>query len=233
MKKEGWNVDYYRIPISPARPIEDNYLDAYVRVIRNLDPLRSALVFTCGMGAVRTTFAMVAATIVRRKQLISRGVPDPYAPKHTNGTNPARPNSSGAGTPAGHQSSARILQSLEQALSQQEYSKSLLRLTYLLQQCLPSKTTQSAIELLMAQPTLLENLRKAHSGSYDVILSLLSCLDHGIQAKRLVDRVIDATDQVAHLREDILVNRLKYALTSMEEDRGNKFIGKARKALEK
>ena len=31
------------------------------------------------MGAVRTTFAMVAACIVRRKQLIDRGLDDPYA----------------------------------------------------------------------------------------------------------------------------------------------------------
>jgi hypothetical protein len=45
----------------------------------------------------------------------------------------------------------------------------------------------------MAQPTLLENLRKAHMGSYGVILSLLGCLDHGLHAKRLVDRVIDAS----------------------------------------
>jgi hypothetical protein len=44
----------------------------------------------------------------------------------------------------------------------------------------------------MAQPTLLESLRKAHQGNYGVILSLLGCLDHGLQAKKLVDRVIDA-----------------------------------------
>lgn len=83
------------IPISPDRPIEvspstpnwdllfnttqDNYLDAYLRVIKNTDPVRSALVFSCGMGAVRTTFAMVAAVIVRRKMLLARGLEDPYA----------------------------------------------------------------------------------------------------------------------------------------------------------
>lgn len=33
------------------------------------------------MGAVRTTFAMVAASLVRRKQLIALGMPDPYAIK--------------------------------------------------------------------------------------------------------------------------------------------------------
>jgi len=61
--------------------LQDNYLDAYVRVIRATDPLRTALVFSCGMGAVRTTFAMVAACLVRRKQLVAQGIPDPYATK--------------------------------------------------------------------------------------------------------------------------------------------------------
>lgn len=33
------------------------------------------------MGAVRTTFAMVAALIVRRRMLLVRGLDDPYAAK--------------------------------------------------------------------------------------------------------------------------------------------------------
>lgn len=33
------------------------------------------------MGAVRTTFAMVAALIVRRRMLLARGLDDPYAVK--------------------------------------------------------------------------------------------------------------------------------------------------------
>lgn len=45
----------------------------------------------------------------------------------------------------------------------------------------------------MSHPVLLENLRKAHLGNYGVILSLLGCLGHGLRAKRLVDRVIDAS----------------------------------------
>lgn len=60
---------------------QDNYLDGYLRVIKGADPLNTALVFNCGMGAVRTTFAMVAACIIRRKQLITLGLEDPYAPK--------------------------------------------------------------------------------------------------------------------------------------------------------
>lgn len=74
MKAQGWNVDYHRIPISPDRPIEDNYLDAYLRFIKPTSPLKTSLVFSCGMGAIRTTFAMIGALIVRRKQLELLGV---------------------------------------------------------------------------------------------------------------------------------------------------------------
>lgn len=53
-------------------------MDAYTRIIKRTDPLQTALVFNCGMGAVRTTFAMVAACLVRRKQLIDQGIEDPF-----------------------------------------------------------------------------------------------------------------------------------------------------------
>jgi hypothetical protein len=33
------------------------------------------------MGVVRTTFAMVAASLVRRKQVLARGMEDPYPEK--------------------------------------------------------------------------------------------------------------------------------------------------------
>jgi hypothetical protein len=63
---------------------KDDYVDAYLRVIKNADPLRTSLVFSCGMGAVRTTFAMAAACVVRRRQLVLRGHPDPYLTKLLN-----------------------------------------------------------------------------------------------------------------------------------------------------
>lgn len=57
---------------------------------------------------------------------------------------------------------------------------------------LQTKNSQAAIELLLTSPTLLDNLRKAYLGNYSVILSLLGCLDHGLDAKKLVDRLIDS-----------------------------------------
>ncbi|KAH7913592.1 inositol hexakisphosphate-domain-containing protein [Hygrophoropsis aurantiaca] len=238
MQRDDWNVEYHRIPISPDRPIEDNYLDAYLRVIKNADPVRTALVFSCGMGAVRTTFAMIAALIVRRKIMISRGLDDPYAPRPslvaTNGfSSQKHASGSGFSTPTNQPATDfKLAQAIENASAQQDANKSLLRLTFILQQHLQS---QSAIAILMAHPALLENLRKAHQGNYGIVLSLLGCLDHGLQAKKLVDRVIDACDHVTNLREDILVHRVKYSLSAMEADEGKRenFLKRAGRSLEK
>ncbi|KAL1753037.1 inositol hexakisphosphate-domain-containing protein [Schizophyllum commune] len=244
MKNQGWNVD-------------DNYLDAYLRVITQTDPTKTSLVFSCGMGAVRTTFAMVAACLVRRKQVMEKGFDDPFGIKPPAGRpasstpvgasiarsgTPIQPTAmtrggatpDGRSTPVGSQTTeSRILAALERASAQQDTNRAILRLTYLLQNCLPNQNSQSAIELLMTQPTLLEDLRRAHMGNYGVILSLLGCLDFGLQAKKLVDRVIDATDHVTNLREDILIHRLRYSMTSMDEAKGEIYLSKARRALEK
>ncbi|KAF9524699.1 hypothetical protein CPB83DRAFT_946317 [Crepidotus variabilis] len=120
------------------------------------------------MGAVRTTFAMVDAKLVRRKQIIEKVGPDPY------------------GLPLGSES--RILQSLEQANAQQELSTSLLsnaNKSWFFLLSLQDKKGQSVIQLLMSQPTLLEN--------------------HGLlHAKRLVDRVIDSTSVDRPQEENLL-----------------------------
>lgn len=73
---QGYAVKYVRIPISPEQAPEDHYLDEYVQHIKNAS-LQDALVFNCGMGGGRTTFAMVLAMILRREQLLQSGNPDP------------------------------------------------------------------------------------------------------------------------------------------------------------
>jgi hypothetical protein len=102
----------------------------------------------------------------------------------------------------------------------------------------------------MARPVLLEDLRKAHTGNYGVILSLLGCLDDGLRVKRLVDRIIDncvlcfqscvdfericfAGDHVSNLREEILTFRLKYSLATMEGEEMEYLLSRAGKAMEK
>lgn len=101
----------------------------------------------------------------------------------------------------------------------------------------------------MSQPSLLESLRKAYMGNYGVILSLLGCLDHGFQAKRLADRVIDASrsllyfysllhfffpdNHVVNIREDVLTYRLKYSLATIDDPQNEDYLSKAGKSLEK
>ncbi|CAD6973573.1 unnamed protein product, partial [Tilletia controversa] len=80
----GWRVSYHRIPIANEQAIENNYLDAYTELLRGCDPLTTSVVANCGVGYVRTTFAMCAALIVRRRQMMLRGNPDPLLPNTPN-----------------------------------------------------------------------------------------------------------------------------------------------------
>lgn len=64
VKNEGWRVAYWRIPIAPDTPIEDNYLDAYVQVLREVNDDRTSLIFNCGMGVVRSTSQIVLRVLV-------------------------------------------------------------------------------------------------------------------------------------------------------------------------
>lgn len=93
--------------------------------MKRVDPHRTPIVFNCGMGAVRTTYAMVAACLIRRKQYMSLGMRDPFLKQART------PPSSFASTPGGLQA----VLALEQAEQQKEHNESLLKLAYLLQQC--------------------------------------------------------------------------------------------------
>lgn len=97
-----------------------------------------------------------------------------------------------------------------QATAQQALNKSLLKVTRVLNRStflslersrrlmfsidLPSKHPSTAIDLLTTQPTLLDQLCRAHMGSYQIVLSLLSSLDQGKPMKQLVDAVIDSCE---------------------------------------
>jgi hypothetical protein len=59
------------------------------------------------------------------------------------------------------------------------------------------QTSHSAIELLLMQPSLLDNLSRAVRGNYGVVLSLLGCLDEGAFAKKLVDAVVDSCTDIS------------------------------------
>ena len=82
------------IKAGSSNPLQDNYLDAYVSVLKDIDPFTTSLVFNCGMGVVRSevylerkasanekqaTFGMCAALLVRRKQFVRIGLEDPFS----------------------------------------------------------------------------------------------------------------------------------------------------------
>jgi hypothetical protein len=100
---------------------------------------------------VRTTYAMVAACVIRRRQVMRIAAKDPFGVELAGtGSVINTPPESGFVTPSPSGGSAlastggtdtpttthfKILQSLEQASAQQDLSKSLARTMYLLQQC--------------------------------------------------------------------------------------------------
>lgn len=53
LKIKGYNVNYYRIPISPEQAPDDKYIDEYLQVIRNT-PENDLMIFNCGMGIGRS-----------------------------------------------------------------------------------------------------------------------------------------------------------------------------------
>jgi len=77
VREKGYNVTFHRTPVSRDQSPGSGYLDLYTSLISTI-PTTSSLVFNCGVGVVRTTFAMSAALIVRRKQLLEEGAVDPY-----------------------------------------------------------------------------------------------------------------------------------------------------------
>lgn len=61
--------------------------------------------------------------------------------------------------------------------------------------CIPPSNQQSVLHVLLSHPEILENLRKAASGDYDIILALLSCLEDGKQSKALADAAINRCER--------------------------------------
>ncbi|KAI9625975.1 hypothetical protein H4Q26_015963 [Puccinia striiformis f. sp. tritici PST-130] len=161
VKSEGYHVDYYRIPIANDQAPEDSYLDRYVAILRTI-PTSTNLIFNCGMGLVRTTFAMAAAIIMRRRQVIKEGGEDLYGlegaqvPVTIDQDNSLSPINEAENFSPGF----KAIKALTILGEQQLRTKSLLRLMQLLQRSLPTASQHSVMELLTTQPNLLENLRR-------------------------------------------------------------------------
>jgi hypothetical protein len=77
----------------------------------------------------------------------------------------------------------------------------------------------------------LEQLRKAHMGNYQIVLSLLSSLDNGRRMKRLVDEIIDCCDAVVNLRENVVEHRIKYSVSTMDDKARQIWLEKALRSV--
>ncbi|ORX60585.1 hypothetical protein DM01DRAFT_1332719 [Hesseltinella vesiculosa] len=199
-QQDGFPLKYFRIPISPEQGPEDNYFDEYVRVIRDLSPTEP-LIFSCGMGNVRTTVGIIIAQLIRRTQLLERNLPDPFMIQ---------------GYEYGLTSASDSLFAFGKSKDQE----TLLRLVYVLEQALESKMSMhSAIEWALERGNNLDNLKEAIVGNYHSVASLTSVLENGDFHKRLLDEMIDQSDELVHLREMILANRIRYSCAQAPGDK--------------
>jgi len=220
LRDEGFNVDYHRIAISSDENPENQYLDHFLDVVRKVDP-DTALYFNDGVGVVRATFAMTMALLVRRHQIALEA------------------SQAGNGQRKTHSKSTSVIDMnvqrhlLAEANAITKRNRSLIRLTAVLNNCVPPDNQLSITNGLLSQPQTLENLRMAVEGDYDLILNLLSCLDMGEPAKALADAAIDECDAVINLREDILNHRINFAMAAMDEENRDLHYRKGAAGLER
>ncbi|KAG1196507.1 hypothetical protein G6F35_012969 [Rhizopus arrhizus] len=106
---------------------------------------------------------------------------------------------------------------------------------FLLEQALDIKSSpQSAIQWIMQRGQLIEKLKEAVVGNYQSIVSLTALLESGIYSKKLLDTIIDKSDDVVNLREIILTNRIRQIteVSSASYDENN-YLSKALNGLQR
>lgn len=221
IQSQDWRVSYHRLPIAPDQPLEHNYLDAYTQVIKDKDPRNTFFVANCGAGVFRTTFAMIAAVIVRRRQMTLLTHTDPLADMDE------------VATPDMHAPTKSLGRTLRRVQDSMVQNHQLLRLIHVLNSSLSTRDTSTVIEQLLMRPTLLKSLQEANQGDYGLIRQLCGLLDHGLECKAVVDAAIDACSQMINLRESILAHRLGYSTAAaIDAPQAHQLIRRAAKALE-
>jgi hypothetical protein len=218
LQEEGFGVDYHRIAISSDENPENQYLDNFLEIVRNVDP-KTALYFNDGVGVVRATFAMTMALLVRRHKATLAAQPDSAKKAHSRSESVIDRNVQ------------RHLLAEANAITKR--NRSLIRLTAVLNNSIPSDNQAGIMNGLLTQPQILENLRMAVEGDYDLILNLLSCLDTGSASKSLADAAIDQCEAVLNLREEILAHRVKLAMVAMDDEHRDLHYRKAASGLER
>ncbi|KNE59574.1 hypothetical protein AMAG_18209 [Allomyces macrogynus ATCC 38327] len=92
-------------------------------------------------------------------------------------------------------------------------NKAMLRVMYILERGLATPMApHSPVEWALARGSLIDHLKSAALGNYQVMLDLARVLDDGLALKRLVDDLIDRCDAMVNLREDILLQRVRHSV---------------------
>lgn len=221
IQSQGWRVSYHRLPIAPDQPLEHNYLDAYTQIIKDNDPLNTCFIANCGAGVFRTTFAMIAAVLVRRRQTHLLTQVDPLL------------DTDNVGNVDKHAPSKSLVHTLRRVQDNMVHDRHLLRLVHVLNHSLSTHDTRSVIEQLLMQPSLLKSLQEANTGNYGMVRQLCGLLDNGLACKEIVDTAIDACSHMTNLRESILAHRLRYSTAAaIDEPQAHALLRRAAKALE-
>lgn len=161
LKASGFAVDYQRVPLSSEQSPTDAFIDEYVRIFQKMPAKNHAVIFSCGVGIGRTTFAMVIGMILRRTLLIQASGIDPFQVDREMSLEDKTT-----------KAVLRLVSVLEQGLQEAE-------------------DTSSAVKWAVARAEIIDSLKAAIQGNYHVIVELVRALDHGNRCKRIVDEAID------------------------------------------
>ena len=64
LKKEGYRVQYYRLPLTDGEAPKESIFDVFYSHVKDVPP-SDALIFNCQMGGGRTTTGMVIGCLIR------------------------------------------------------------------------------------------------------------------------------------------------------------------------
>lgn len=163
---------------------------------------------------------MVAAQIIRRRQLMLMGHPDPFQLSEGNSasasaaaSNINSPVPSPAIKKQDDKAARSMAKSLRATYEKQAQAQALLRLV----QLLGNAGSDSPVDLLLGSPNLLDSLRRALTGDFNVIRALCGILDEGLDDKVVVDLAIDSAAHLTNLREAILLERVSYAFSTSDQ----------------
>ncbi|KAJ3372938.1 hypothetical protein GGF31_001475 [Allomyces arbusculus] len=147
------------------------------------------------------------------------------------------PSPSSSSSPTQHQQPQPQPQQQEPVLTARELwdltdhevqNKAMLRVMYILERGLATPMApHSPVEWALARGSLIDHLKSAALGNYQVMLDLARVLDDGLALKRLVDDLIDRCDAMVNLREDILLQRVRHSVAD-SATAGNAALGTPR-----